>query len=106
MDFAALLQAADVTVRDDLGDDVTYRPGAGAAVTVRGVFDAPYTRVDAGNAGVSASDPAVFLRLSELSSDPSDDADARITYAAVTYKVRAAEPDGLGGVRCFLQQVA
>lgn len=106
MSFADLLQAVDVTSRALLGEDVIYTPGVGAAVTARGIFDAAYVRVDAGNAGVSSSVPAVFLSLDDLPTDPSDDEDCRVTRLGVIYKVREAEPDGLGGVLLFLQQVA
>lgn len=106
MTFADLLQAVDETSRETLGEDVIYTPGAGGAVTVRGIFDAAYVRVDAGNAGVSSSIPAVFLGLDDLPTDPSDDEDCRITRLGVEYKVREAEPDGQDGVLLFLQQVA
>lgn len=106
MSFADLLQAADVSTRDILGEDVAYTPGVGNAETVRGIFDATYTKMDAGNAGVSAAVPAVFLRLEDLPSDPSDDTACRITAGGTVYKVREAEPDGQGGVVCFLQRVA
>jgi hypothetical protein len=106
MSFAALLQSVDETTREKLGEDVVYTPGVGDAETVRGIYDAAYTRVDAGNAGASSSTPAVFLRLSDLSSDPSDDTACRVTAGGTEYKVREAEPDGQGGVLLFLQRVA
>jgi len=107
MDFAAHIQRVDAVVMGGpTGGPVIYTPGMGAAVNVRGVFDAIYVKVDAGNTGVSGSGPAVFLRLSDLPSDPSDDVSARVTVAAVEYKVREAEPDGMGGVRLLLQVVA
>lgn len=104
MSFEALLASADEVARRTLGGDVIYTPGAGAAVTVRGVYDAAYVKVDVGHAGVSSSGPAVFLRLSELPSNPSDDAAAKVTRAGVDYKVRESEPDGQGGVLLLLQR--
>jgi hypothetical protein len=108
MSFAALLQDADTAVLGHLpGDEVViYTPGAGAAVVVVGVYDAAYQKVDAGNAGVSDSAPAVFLRMEDLPSDPSDDVDARVTVDATVYRVREAQPDGQGMTLLFLQQVA
>lgn len=107
MDFTAHIQRVDASVTGGpLGGPVTYTPGVGAAVDVRGVFDALYVKVDAGNTGVSSSGPAVFLRLSDLPSDPSDDVAARVTVAGTQYKVREAEPDGIGGVHLLLQEVA
>lgn len=104
MDFAALLARTDEVALDTLGEDVIYTPGAGAAAPVRGIFDAAYVKANAGHAGVSSAGPAVFLRLSELSSDPSDDGAARVTRAGVDYKVRESEPDGQGGVLLLLQR--
>lgn len=106
MSFADLLEAADDAARETLGEDVTYTPGVGGAETVRGIFDAAYTKMDAGHAGVSATVPAVFLRIEDLPSDPNDDTDCRITAGGTVYKVREAEPDGQGGVVCFLQRAA
>jgi hypothetical protein len=107
MDFTAHIARVDAKVTGGpTGGPVTYTPGVGTAVDVRGVFDALYEKVEAGNTGVSSSGPAVFLRLSELPSDPSDDVDARVTVAATEYKVREAQPDGMGGVHLLLQVVA
>lgn len=105
MSFADLLQDVDVTAREKLGEDVIYTPGAGDAETVRGIFEQTYTKMDAGNAGVSGSVPAVFLCLEDLPTDPSDDTECRVTARGTEYKVREAEPDGQGGVVLFLQQV-
>lgn len=105
MSFATLLERTDEAVRGTLGEDVIYTPGVGPAVPVRGIYDAAYVKVGAGHADVSSSGPAVFLRLSELPSDPSDDAAARVMRAGVDYKVRESEPDGQGGVLLLLQRV-
>lgn len=107
MDFTAHIQRVNATViGGPTGGPVTYTPGVGATVNVRGVFDALYVKVDAGNAGVSSSGPAVFLRLSDLPSDPSDDLSARVTVGVTEYKVREAQPDGMGGVHLLLQEAA
>jgi hypothetical protein len=107
MDFTTYIQRVDAKVTGGpTGGAVTYAPGVGAAVTIRGVFDALYVKVDAGNTGVSSSGPAVFLTLSDLPSDPCDDLAARVTVAGTEYKVREAQPDGMGGVHLLLQEVA
>jgi hypothetical protein len=107
MDFTTHIQRVNATVTGGpTGGSVTYTSGVGSAVSVRGVFDALYEKVDAGNTGVSSFGPAVFLRLSDLPSHPSDDASARVTVAGIEYKVREAQPDGVGGVHLLLQQVA
>lgn len=107
MDFTAHIQRVDEKVTGGpTGGPVTYTPGVGAAVDVRGVFDALYVKVDAGNTGVSSYGPAVFLTLSDLPSDPSDDLSARVTVTGTEYKVREAQPDGMGGVHLLLQETA
>lgn len=107
MNFVAYIERVDAKVTGGpTGGPVTYTPGVGEAVMVRGVFDALYMKVDAGNTGVSSSGPAVFLALSDLPSDPCDDLDARVTVAGTEYKVREAQPDGVGGVHLLLQETA
>lgn len=102
MDFGAHLARTDATMLTHLGGPVTYTPGAGAAVDVRGIFDALYVNVEAGEAGVSSCGPAVFLRLVDLPSDPRTDPAARVTVAGVAYRPHTIEPDGQGGVRLLL----
>lgn len=104
MGFRELQGIADLAVRQQLGDTVTYSPGSGGPVSVSGVFDAAYQFVDAGNAGVSSSGPAVFLTLSDLPSDPSDDHDATVTFQTVVYEIRESQPDGLGGCLLLLHK--
>jgi len=102
--FFTLLERCDASVQTILGEDVTYAPSVGEVVTVGGVFDAAYVRVDAGEAGVSSSGPAVFLRLSELPSDPMTDTPV-LTIRGVEYELREVEPDGMGGVLLLLHKV-
>jgi len=103
MTFSALLERADVAVRGILGGTVNYAPSVGIAVDVTGIFDAVYVKVDAGEAGVSSTGPAVFLRLEDLPSDPTTDA-ATVTVAGIAYSIREAEPDGQGGVLLLLHK--
>lgn len=105
MDFGARLAQTDVTVLTHLGGLVRYTPGAGAGVDVRGIFDALYVKVEAGEAGVSSSGPAVFLSLADLPSDPQTDLAARVTVAGTVYRPHTIEPDGQGGVRLLLHEV-
>jgi hypothetical protein len=105
MGFSDLLQVGDQSVRELLGETVTYTPGAGSPVDISGVFDKAYQFVDAGQAGVSSSGPAVFLTLSDLTSDPDDDTSARVTVGTTVYRVRESQPDGLGGILLLLHEV-
>lgn len=101
MGFDALLASTDRAAMDHLGGVVGYTPGRGLSVSVQGIFDSAYVDVNLGQAGVSSTGPAVFLRLADLPSDPSDD-DPRITISGVEYEVREAKPDGIGGVVLLL----
>jgi hypothetical protein len=108
MSFVDLLESTDRTVMRTLGEKsedatIVYASGVGAAVPVDGVFDAAYRRENAGEAGVSTSEPAVFLRLEDLPSDPRTDSPT-VTINGTAYAVREVEPDGDGGVRLFLQE--
>jgi hypothetical protein len=103
MDFAALVAQMDRAVLG-LGGTVRYAPRFGEAVDVTGVFDAAYVRADAGQAGVSSSTPAVFLRLDDLPADPADD-EPKITVGGVTYAVSEVRKDSQGGVVLFLHRV-
>ena len=93
MDGAIL---ADRAALPHLGGPVRYAPSSGAPVDVSGIFDAAYVRADAGQAGVVSSGPAVFLRLSDLPTDPEED-EPTITVDGATFKVadRLRLDDGL-----------
>lgn len=104
MDFAAHLARTDAATLGILGGTVTYTPGVGAPKDVSGIFDAAYVNVEAGEAGVSSSSPAVFLRLADLPSDPRVDAAVRVTVAGVIYRKREAQPDGQGGILLLLHR--
>jgi len=103
--FADLIAVGDRVVRELLGGSVIYRSGVGVEVTVKGVFDLVYVKVDAGQPGLSSSGPSVFLALEDLSSSPMEDPAATVTVDGVTYTAHEVMPDGLGGVRLLLHQV-
>lgn len=103
MSFTALLAQADALTLDTLGESVTYTPSVGAAVSVTGIFDEQYQRVEVGTPGVSSSGPAVSLLLSDLPSDPTTD-NATVTIRSTTYSIKEAQPDGQGWVVLQLQE--
>lgn len=105
MGFTDLLANTDRVVRAALGDaTIVYTPTVGDPVTVSGIFDATYQHVDAGQVGASGSGPAVFLRLSDLPSDPCDDLAATVTIAGTGYTIFEAKPDGQGAVLIRLHE--
>jgi hypothetical protein len=106
MAFADLVAAADSVARSKLGETVTYDPaGAGPPVPVTGIFDEAYVlaKGDA-EAGAEARAPAVFLRLSELPTDPELD-DPTLTIGGVAYRVIERQPDGIGGIVLVLRRI-
>src|SRR5512133_3481279 len=105
MAFAAHIAAADRAVLQHLGEDglIRYAPSVGDAVDVKGVFDASYVQVNAGQAGVVSSGPAVFLMVADLPTNPEED-DPIITVAGVAYRVREPKSDGKGGVVLLLHE--
>ena len=108
MPFPDVLAAGDEALREILGGPVTYAPGAGDPVEVVGIFTAPHTAVDpeSQGGGISTVSPTVFLKLSDLPSNPEVDPAARVTVAGVTYSWHDSQPDGLGGILLLLHKVA
>lgn len=108
MAFSDAVAAVDRVVQQVLGDTVRYAPARGVppAVDVRGVFNAAYVRVDftAGGAGVESTQPAVFLLLADLPTDPDDD-EPTVTVNGVDYSVRERKKDGMGGVFLMLREI-
>ena len=106
MAFSDLVAAADRIAMADLGGElVTYAPSVGAPVQVTGLFDAQFVLAKGtANAGVEASAPAVFFRLSDLPADPEVD-DPTLTIGAVNYRVIERMPDGIGGIVLVLRSI-
>lgn len=103
MAFGDLLASVDVAARSILGGSVTCTPEVGSAVTVDGIFDAAYVLIDAGEAGVSSSGPAVFLTLDDLPGTPNTA--WRVAVNGTTYQPHTIKPDGMGGVVLLLHEV-
>lgn len=118
MDFTELMTEVDAKVVDTLGVPTTVTTTAGAVHTVKGIFDKAYTRVDAGEAGVSSAAPGVFFRLQSGTSadktvngvknylpvDPMAETNLRVAHGGVTYVVQEVQKDGQGGVWLLLQK--
>ncbi len=107
MSFDDLVAAMDSTIIALLGESVptTYTPLGGVAVPVSGVFDEQYVLANgSAQAGVSATVPAVFYRISALPADPIIDKPT-ITIGGVDYRVREKMPDGKGGIVLGLHKI-
>jgi hypothetical protein len=110
MAFPALLAQADRAVLS-MGGPVTYETSAEELIVVpSGIFDAAYVVANAGEAGVSSSTPAVFLRLADLVGDdgrqvdPAADDEATVTVGGTAYTVDEVKTDGMGGVVLLLHR--
>lgn len=78
---------------DRLGEDVTYTPSGGSAVTVRGVFSKYYVTVGMPGADASASNPVIGCMTADVPNARAGDA---FTIRGVGYKVSIPEPDADG----------
>ncbi len=112
MGFAADIAAANGTILDRLGSYFEYAPRNGTPANVRGIFDAEFRRADATQPGVALVGPAVFVRLSDLPTDPvmgtpvdpvTDD--PVVTVDGVAYRVREVQKDGQGGAVLHLLRI-
>lgn len=117
MTWPGLVAQMDGAILSAMGIATSYKPITSPAITVAGIFDAAYVRVEVGEAGVSSSGPAVFYRLGtssdvidldgtscvlELPVDP--EIDDPITIDGVTYGVIEVKKDGQGGVHLQLHK--
>lgn len=103
MTWPGLVAQMDRALLTAVGSATSYKGATSPAITVTGIFDAAYVRVEVGEAGVSSAGPAVFYRLSDLPVDPESD-DPDITIDGVTYGVIAVKKDGQGGVHLQLHK--
>lgn len=90
---------------EDEDEPITYSPAVGSPVTVPGIFDEAFQRVDLGQPGVNSAGPAVFLTLVDLPSDPRVDKAATITFGGKVYLPHERQPDGVGGIVLHLHEV-
>jgi hypothetical protein len=104
--FADLLTVSDRLVRVSLGESIVYTSGAGASVSVVGIFDEPDVTVDLGTPGVASQGPRVALTVADLTSDPDADSEATVTrpLTGKTYIAHDAKPDGTGMIVLFLHE--
>lgn len=104
MAWSDVVQEMDAAVVAAFGEPaITYTTGQGLTAPLPGVFHAAYVRVEAGEAGIASTSPAVFCRTRDLPVDPNDD-DPTITVRGVAYRVIEIKPDGQGGTWLVVQQ--
>ena len=107
MAWADLVASVDRAAMAHLGGvQVIYEPQHaqdGGPVSVTGIFDEQYVLAKGGvDAGVESLGPAVFVRLSDLPTDPEHD-EPTIRIGEARYRVTERKPDGMGGVVLVLR---
>ena len=98
MSFRTLTQAVVGLCNSVLGDDVTYTPSGGSAVSIKGVFN---------NEGVEVENtiilqPVVRIVLADLLADPGKG--DTVTIEGTTYRVMESRKDAYGGSTLILQE--
>ena len=105
MSYADDVIAARRVALATFGEPVTYTPLVGTPVTPTGIFGDQYVLASgSAQAGVSTSNPAVFLLLEDLPTDPREDKPT-LTVRGVVYRVHEKLPDGMGGIVLALRKV-
>lgn len=107
MAFSDLVAQVDRIAMAALGGEVvTYAPATGPAVTPIGIFDSVFVLAKGGAmAGVEATSPAIFFRLSDLPLDPELD-DPTLTIRGLHYRVAERMPDDMGGIVLALRRIS
>lgn len=92
----SLTRMANKTLERALGEAVTYTPQAGAAASIKGIFNAMTSEVDAGTGfRVLTPRPTLEVRLSALAVAPRQG--DQVTVRGQAYKVASVTRDGEGG---------
>ncbi len=96
---AGILDAAKGT----FGVAVTYTPGVGAPVQIKGIFGNAQVEVDLGGESKSVvQQPSLGIKLADLAALPTKQ--DRVTVNAITYKVVDSQEDGEGGTLLLLHR--
>ena len=106
MSYADLVAQVDRVAMAALGGEVvTYTPATGPAITPMGIFDSVFVLAKGGGmAGVEATSPAIFFRLSDLPIDPEFD-DPTLMIRGLHYRVAERMPDDMGGIVLALRRI-
>lgn len=98
MAFADALASADDAVLLHLrgAETVIYTSGYGVSATIDCVFDRAYELATSGDLGFSTTAPALFCRISDLTSDPRSDKAAELSVNGERFGIKETKPDGRG----------
>jgi len=91
------------------GEPVTYRPAAGGAYAISGVFDDAYLKevmFEDASQGVTEVSAVLGVQLSQFTAPPVQNDQLSVASVNTTYVVRDVRPDGRGGAKLMLSRVS
>lgn len=91
------------------GEPVTYKPAAGGAFVVNGVFDDAYLKevmFEDASTGTTEVSAVLGIQLSQFPTVPVQNDQLSVARVATTYVVREARPDSHGGMKLLLSKVS
>jgi hypothetical protein len=93
MAFSDLVAATEKVFFDSCGQPVALTFADGTQLSVTGIFDAPFERVDPGGLGIESNGPQVVVSTSAVAVVPHG---TTVVVDQTNYRVIAAQPDGAG----------
>ncbi len=98
MNFASEIAGVDVEAIAEFGEDLTYTPQGGAAVSLKGVFDEAFhlSQTLGENGAIQSASPGCVLNLADIAVgiDGMGTEGDTLTRGATTYYVTGIEPSG------------
>lgn len=106
-DWPAMRERAHRIAQNTFGEPVTYHPQAGSSFAARGVYLDEHTEHDeTGNSGISTVTQTLDVQLSEMDVQPQIDDELVRDGTGQRYQVIDVRPDGQGGARLHLTEIA
>lgn len=103
MGFRDLVDGALKSIRTTLGETISYTPGGGEAVEIKGVFSDDFLELDpATGVPVQTKRPNVLIRLADLEAEPEQGDE--LTARDEDYVVHEVQKDGEGGALLLLHK--
>lgn len=87
---------------DGFGEEFTYTPKVGAAVTLVGIFDDAYFAAQGGEVEVAGSQPRIQYETAKIADAPVYG--ETVTARGVDYTIVEVQPDGTGTSTLILER--
>jgi len=85
----------------DFAKTATYSPAVGTAISIRLIFDAPFSLTSAQGIEYQSDKPVATCKTSDVPSAGEGDT---LTIDGTVYKIAEVEPDGTGFTRIILSK--